>query len=65
MNKKIKDKTTAIKHGILILKDFFKSKNMRKNPHLIPIIITLLIFSLLGFLVISSGGISPLLYPLF
>lgn len=61
----MKEKMKAVKHGILILKDFFTSKGMKKNPHLLPILITLFIFAILGFLVISSGGISPLLYPLF
>jgi len=58
-------KVKAIKNGLIILGNFFKSEKLMNNSHLIPIIIMLFLFSILGFLVISSGGISPLLYPLF
>jgi len=58
-------KLKSISNGIKILFNFFKSKAMKDNFHLMPLLIILFIFAIVGILVISSGGVSPLLYPLF
>ncbi|MAF77307.1 MAG: hypothetical protein CME63_10700 [Halobacteriovoraceae bacterium] len=61
----MKKKMIQIFYGLRILKDFFVNRFNKKNFHLIPFLIILFIFSILGFLVLGSGGVSPLLYPLF